>query len=583
MTRTIYFALLAILLLPATRASAQDEVPRITRTYAITGATVIPAPGEQIDNGTVVLRDGKIVAVGANVSVPADAVVIDGDSMYVYAGFIDGLSHVGIPEPKRENPPSADDPGDPGYERAGIQPHQSAASLVDPESNTISGHREAGFAVVNVAPYGRMLPGRTSVTSLGVDGPTFLRRDGAMFAQFTGAQGVYPRTPVAVMAHFRQLFRESARQQSWEEAYATSPAGKEHPPGDEVMQAFYPVHDGQQPVLFNASTVLEAQRAARLQADLGFDLILGGVTQAAEMVPFLAEAGYPVILSVALPKEDKADKSAKKDADSTAADMPSTTAYNAGFITRGERDLDEERKNLEARRAETRQRYIEAGAALEKAGVAFGFATIDVKSGDVHKNIRKMVDAGLSPDAALAALTVNNARMLGIDKSTGSVRQGMLANLVVTTGALFEEDSKIKYVFVNGAPTKIETAQKKSGGRNGGGDGADPDVSAFVGSWRFLVDTPDGEVTGRFELMLEDGRLIGTVSAPGYGTSDIDDALVDGNDLSLSFTNAQVGKIDVSVVRSGTRWSGSMNVPGSGDLPLTARQSDGPGNTRNHQ
>src|SRR5712664_3964296 len=83
---------------------AQDEKPvaPVGRTYALTNATIVQAPGRKIEKGTVVMKDGLITAVGSGVAIPPEAIVIKADSMYVYAGFIDGLSHVGVTKPKEE-------------------------------------------------------------------------------------------------------------------------------------------------------------------------------------------------------------------------------------------------------------------------------------------------------------------------------------------------------------------------------------------------------------------------------------------------------------------------------------------------
>lgn len=96
-------ALLAIALCGPASLFAQDsELAPVSRTLAITNVNIVQAPGRKIEMGTVVLKDGLIISVGKNVTIPADAIVLKADSMYVYAGFIDGLSHVGIPKPKEE-------------------------------------------------------------------------------------------------------------------------------------------------------------------------------------------------------------------------------------------------------------------------------------------------------------------------------------------------------------------------------------------------------------------------------------------------------------------------------------------------
>ncbi|MEL7160015.1 MAG: amidohydrolase, partial [Bacteroidota bacterium] len=85
-------SLLALLVLLPLAAWSQNERPPVTRTYFIDQAFIVTQPGTTIDMGAVIIRDGLIQAVGKNLKAPADAKVIEGDSLYVYAGFIDGLS-----------------------------------------------------------------------------------------------------------------------------------------------------------------------------------------------------------------------------------------------------------------------------------------------------------------------------------------------------------------------------------------------------------------------------------------------------------------------------------------------------------
>src|SRR5688572_6432365 len=83
-------------------AQEEKELLPVSRTYAITNANIIQAPGRRIDRGIVVIKNGLIHAVGKNVAIPAEAIVIKGDSLYVYPGFIDGLSRTGVTKPKEE-------------------------------------------------------------------------------------------------------------------------------------------------------------------------------------------------------------------------------------------------------------------------------------------------------------------------------------------------------------------------------------------------------------------------------------------------------------------------------------------------
>jgi imidazolonepropionase-like amidohydrolase len=168
--------MLALLLFPrASMAQSNDEVPEVTRTFALVNARVVQAPGRVMDRATVIVRDGLIATISRDATIPFDAERIDADSLTIYAGFIDGLSHTGIPKPKEEeNQERPDDPANPPDEYAGIQPERDARMMLDPKDNSIEKLRQAGFTAAHVVPYGNMLPGSGAVILLAGDDPRTL-------------------------------------------------------------------------------------------------------------------------------------------------------------------------------------------------------------------------------------------------------------------------------------------------------------------------------------------------------------------------------------------------------------------------
>ena len=137
-------------------------------------------PGQKIEGGTVVIKDGLILSVGKNVTIPANAKVVKSDSMYVYAGFIDGLSHIGIPKPDPKKnpvkPPKV--PGQATYKQAGIQPHVTVKEVLNPKDKSISDMRKLGYTVAHVVPRGQMLPGSGALISLnGTNADQMILRD----------------------------------------------------------------------------------------------------------------------------------------------------------------------------------------------------------------------------------------------------------------------------------------------------------------------------------------------------------------------------------------------------------------------
>ena len=446
-----------------------NDVPEVTRTFAIENARIVTAPGQVIERGTVVLRDGQIADVGRNVSIPFDAEIIAGDSLTVYAGFIDGLSHAGIPAPREQENGGGQNQqqvnrANPSNERAGIQPERSAVELMNAEEASIASLRKAGFTVAHIVPRGRMLPGSGAVVSLAGDdvNDMVMRDDVSMFAQMEGARGVYPATPMGVMAKMRQLYREASRRQQIERQYASNQAGAARPEFDPVHYAFFPVIDGEKPVFMFADETLDIYRALRLQKALGYSLILGGLAQSFESVDLLLDADLPLFLTLKLP--DEPAKTESEQADTTKADPVEPPAYDPSLHVTDHTAAQLEKKNLEARRLIFRNEFIATAATLYDAGLDFGFSAKDVKPEDIHKNIRMMIEKGLPADVALAALTTTSARLLGLSEYLGTVEPGKLANLVIADGSLFEEKTKIKYVFVDGQKFEYEVEESSSNG-----------------------------------------------------------------------------------------------------------------------
>ncbi|MEM6805885.1 MAG: amidohydrolase, partial [Bacteroidota bacterium] len=112
-------------------AQGSDNLKPVNRTYVLTDVHIMQAPGKDLGIGSVLIKDGLIVGVGSDISIPADAQRIKADSMYVYAGFIEGVSHTGVPKPKADrNRPRAEVPGNPPNEVAGIMPERSVKEFL---------------------------------------------------------------------------------------------------------------------------------------------------------------------------------------------------------------------------------------------------------------------------------------------------------------------------------------------------------------------------------------------------------------------------------------------------------------------
>jgi len=551
---------------------AQDyEVPSVTDTYALENARVVQAPGEVLESATVVVRDGLIDAVGRDVEVPYDARRIEADSLVVYAGFIDGLSHAGVETPESDDGNDDDDvdPGDPPFDRAGIQPDRSVRSFLTPDESDLESLRKAGFTAGHVAPEGQMLPGSSAYVFYGGEtaNDMVLETGPSLFAQIATAPGyVYPATEMAVIAKFRQLFREADRRQTLEAEYQQNPVGTERPPQDPVHSALFPVLDGDTPLAFYADDALPLHRVLNLKQELGFPLMLAGLAENHATVEALQGTDAPLFLTLDLPEEPK--RSAEQD--TIAADTTENPSryYNPEFSVPSYREVEDEEENLELRHAMERQDYLETAATLHDAGLQFGFTTREAKPGDVRENLRTMIDQGLPEQTALAALTTRPASLLGLTNRLGTVEEGKIANLVVTDGSYFSEDTKVQHVFVDGKLYDYSTDESEQGEVSG-------DVSKVVGTWEYTLETPRGERTGTITIEGDQSGLEGTLTNSQGSESELQSVSFDGTTLSFTVQPSQGPSLSVTVTVEGDTFEGTVSTPGP-SLDISGERTETP-------
>ena len=434
------------------RLLAQDvrNLTPVSRSYAITKVTVIQAPGRKLDNATVLIRDGIIAGVGQNLSIPADATIVKGDSLYVYAGFIDGLSRVAVNKPKEETSKERQkDPGNPATEAAGIMPYADVRGLLNPFEKSIEEWRALGFTVGQVVPYGGMLPGHAALIYYNGEATDkmVISATSGLYSELTPAERMYPATILGVLAKWKELYRQAGYAKSFAGVYASNKAGLESPESDRILEAFYPVIDKQVPVVFKAEKSLDAQRVLALKSQLGFNLTVTELKEGWDLIPGL-KTNAKVFLSLELPEEKKEEKG-KVDTEKKKDDLmlfPDSL----------------ERKALEKRREDFIALYAGQAAAFQKGGVPFGFSTLSAKPKDIKGNLKRMIKAGLSEDAALAALTINAAQAIGMGDRLGTIDNGKIANLVISRRPYFDDKAKVKYVFIAGKMYKVEPPTDKA-------------------------------------------------------------------------------------------------------------------------
>ena len=194
------------------------------------------------------------------------------------------------------------------------------------------------------------------------------------------------------------------------------------------------------------------------------------------------------------------------------------------------------------------------------------------------KAIQTMIKNGLSEKAALAALTTNPATILGISRAAGTIEKGKMANLIVSTDSIFNEEAQIKHVIVDGNIFNYEVKKKaaKDESKSNGTTG-----TKVEGVWEYTSETPAGSSGGEIVLKRENGVLSGTISyddpaGSGKVTSPIKNATLNGKNLSFEFAVAAGGmSLNVMVTGeiNGNSMEGSLSVPQMGSFPVKATLS----------
>lgn len=546
-------SLVLLLLLPLLghAQTKADDRPPVTGAYFIENALVVTKPGAAPTMSNVLIRDGLLAAIGENVKAPADAKMMKGDSLYVYAGFIDGLSHTAVPKPKDSDRPRYEGyPGTAPNDVAGIQPERSVLEVLKADDKSVAEMRKLGFTAAHVVPHGNMLPGQGAIILLGGDNinDMVVRDATSLFSQFVGGRRVYPATQMAIMSKFRELYKQAEQAKSHAARYAANPLGMARPETDGTLAAFNGSIDQERPIFFDVSNVKEIYRAMTLQKELGFPLVLANVSDGFRAMDRLKSAGVPLFLSMDLP-EDKAGK--KKDDE--------------------EEEEDPMKAKMEKRRAAAMDQFTSQAAMMAKAGIAFGFSAMDVKAKDVRANLTRMIEAGLTADQALAALTTNPAKMLGVADMMGTVEEGKIANLVVSDKPYFEEGANVRYVFVDGMPHEYEVKKKKPKKKG------DPEaVVSAAGTWSITIAIPGQTTDSELVITGEPGDLSGSLKAQGE-TTDISNVELDGDTLTFDAkvdAGGQSISLSFELTIDGDSIEGSVGVGNFGNFDVEGERQD---------
>lgn len=547
----VFLLMIVSIGLQAQRTLPEKVMAPVTTTYAIRNATIIQSPERKILNGTIVLKDGVIRTVGKSIPIPPEAVIINGDSLFVYAGFIDGLSHTGVVQPRedkgRERPK---DPANPEPKVAGITPQNDVRNALNPEAQSVEDLRALGFTTAHVVPYGGMLPGYGAIIQLNgktADNMVVVGRS-ALFSQLTGAPRVYPATIMGVMAKWRELYRQSLQSKNYEVLYASNRTGLVRPASDRILEAFYPVIDKRIPVIFEADEFLDIHRILTLQKDLGFSLTVGDLKQGWDAIDKLKATDTKIFLSLDLPEAPGKDSKG----DSKKEIQPGSTS---------------ETQALEKRKEAFMALYVGQASAFQKAGLRFGFSALSSKPKDIKSNLCRMIAAGLSEGQALAALTTDASQLLGLSDRMGTVEPGKMANLVISNKPYFHEKSKVRYVFVEGILYQYPEDLPKPP------TSTPPDIT---GTWTVTIESPQGKKEEKITITQDGNNYSGSVTGTDIEeAASLESISLNEKHLEYSYTvqaGGQSYKVDVQATVEGDVFKGTATMGNEGNFPLEAKK-----------
>lgn len=556
------FLLAAALAWPATSA-AQFREPPAPAAYALNGVTVVGADGSRMDSVTLVVRDGLIEVLDRAAEPPADARVLEGDSLFVYPGFVDGAGKADYDLPEKEIDREQLASWAPPRHAQSFMPHRRLVDHLTATGSDLAAQRKKGIVAAAVHPDGRLMPGRGTLLMFRKNAATasdlVIRPVLGPFASLRGAQGVYPSTLFAVLAFYRQSFLDARHHAAHEQAFQTAGNGVSPPEWDADMEVLLEVMDRDTQVFFAADLGRDIQRILALSNEFGFRPIIVGGEEAWKVADELKAADVPVLVSLDFPErerwkpEEKEEGKEKEETDEPGDGREGKTAQ-----------AEEEEEELDAATLREKQRiedaYSNAGR-LEAAGVRFAL-TSGGGEADLLEGSRRAVEYGLSETAALRALTVSPAELLGIGHVT-PIAVGRPATFIVTDGPLFAEKTKVRYAFVEGA---LEEAGEAGAG------GEAPTVTV-TGEWSVTVDAGGDEIALKMTLSQEGATVTGSLESP-FGEGNITEGSVSGNSLALTMLVAGM-EVTMSGTMEGDEISGTGNSP-QGEFSWKARRTSGP-------
>ncbi|MEM7053740.1 MAG: amidohydrolase family protein [Pseudomonadota bacterium] len=534
-------AILIFFLLAGPMMLAAEFRQPLPQVHALVDVRVITEPGEVLDNATIVIRDGLIESVGSDIEIPADAQLIeferddDQPPITVYPGLIESYLAVEYEPPSNEEEDAELPPG----RHSLIHPDRMIDTASWP-GDVVEDLRRAGFTTALIAPSGGLLAGQSTLANLGDGGLATNRLAGsvAQHASLHGrdAFGGYPQSLMGSIALLRQTLSDARWQASAQAAWQRNPA-QARPEWIEGLEALAPIRSGDQPLVVTSEDALDTLRIFDMISS-DTDLVIVGNGREYQRLDRIAERGAPHILPLDFPDAPDVEE-AEGDANVN-------------------RDVALEELRHWYRAPENPVRMIEAGVPVLLTSHS------QSSPAGLFDAIAIAVERGLDAEQALAALTTEPAKWLGIEDRAGRIAAGYMANLLLVEGELLVASPTISEVWIDGHRFELAALEP-------------PEVDA-AGIWNLNINASSmGQIEGVLKLSGPPTVMQGSFTVMG-AEAPVTEARVSGKQLQVKIDAANfgaVGTISINFDIDGERGRGSGSGP-FGDFTLRGQRVSGP-------
>jgi imidazolonepropionase-like amidohydrolase len=402
--------------------------PKEVTAVAFTHATLVVDPTTVIQDATLVIEKGYVIAAGAGVAIPTNAVVYDLHGQYIYPSFIDVYSGYGMPKSPpaqrewRRAQTESNRKGAFGWNEA-IKADQDAGMVFTTNEEQAAEYRGIGFGAVLTHMQDGIARGTGALVGLGVKDQTQLYQNkiGAFYSFNKGtSQQDYPSSLMGSIALLRQTYYDA-------EWYAREGKKEER---NLSLEAFAAQRKGL--AIFDAGNKWNVLRADKVGDEFGVQYVFKTAGNEYQRIDEMRKTGGTMIVPLNFPK---------------AYDV--SDPLTARWIDLGEL------KHWEMAPANA--------AMLRQAGIPFVFTASDLmEKKDFLPNLRRAVLYGLSEQDALAALTTAPAKLIGTEQTLGQLKKGFRANFFIATGNIFNDESKILESWVDGDRFEVSKPEKES-------------------------------------------------------------------------------------------------------------------------